>query len=108
MSNRNDFGLEPMEKRLISLVVAGYTGKETTQRLRLTARKFRRVLAQIFAKLGVSNRLELILFVIHHGIVETASQLRPESSSTVRAEARMGGSNPVMAHARGDEGAGSR
>jgi DNA-binding CsgD family transcriptional regulator len=65
-SSSEDFGLNPFERQLIALIVAGYSSEEATQSLGISGQALRQHLVSIFNKLNVSNRLELVLFALHH------------------------------------------
>lgn len=67
---RQDFGLTTRERRVIALVIAGYTNKDLARRLRIGESTARRYLTNVFDKLGVSNRLELVLFAIDQGVTK--------------------------------------
>lgn len=69
-ANGNDHGLTPLEKTIIALVLAGYTSKETGQRIGISGHRARQNLGNIIAKLGVSNRFELVLFALHNHLVD--------------------------------------
>ena len=73
----NQFGLEPHEKLLIELLAAGCTSKESTERLRINEQDLNKILATIFGKLEVSNRLELVLFATYHRIIDTVRTPTP-------------------------------
>jgi hypothetical protein len=47
--------------------------KEIARRLAITEDTVKRHLTSIFDKLGVSNRVELTLFAVHHGLVDGAA-----------------------------------
>jgi len=47
--------------------VAGYTNKDLAGKLGISLQTAKHHLTNIFDKLGVSNRLELVLFAIDHG-----------------------------------------
>jgi DNA-binding NarL/FixJ family response regulator len=57
------------EKDVLTLVVSGYTNKDTAQKLSISEDTVKHHLTSIFDKTGVSNRLELALFAIHHHFV---------------------------------------
>ena len=63
-----EFGLTPLEKQVMALVLAGYTDKQSAQRIGLSERSVSKHLSGIIAKFRVSNRLELVLFARHHHI----------------------------------------
>jgi DNA-binding NarL/FixJ family response regulator len=64
-----DFGLTPREMQVIPLIAAGYTNKDLAQKLGITEHTAKHHLTNIFDKLGVSNRLELVLFAINHQLI---------------------------------------
>jgi DNA-binding NarL/FixJ family response regulator len=65
-----DFGLTPREKQVIVFVVAGYWKKDIAQKLGVSTQTIKRDVANIFNKLGVSNRLELLFFALHHRLID--------------------------------------
>ena len=75
-SRKGDFGLNPLERQLIALTVAGYTSEESTQRLGISEQALRWHLVNIYDKLKVSNHLELVLFAIYHQLID-AVQMPP-------------------------------
>ena len=64
-----DFGLTSREMQVIALIVAGYTNKDLARKLDISKHTARHHLTDIFDKLGVSNRLELVLFAIGHRLI---------------------------------------
>lgn len=73
------FGLTPLEKHIIASLLAGYTSKESGQKIGVSQSCVRRRLRGIIAKLGVANRLELVLFALHHHLIDSA-QISPRVS----------------------------
>jgi DNA-binding NarL/FixJ family response regulator len=67
-ANQN-FGLTPREMQVIPLIAAGYTNKDVALKLGITEHTAKHHLTNIFDKLGVSNRLELVLFAINHRLI---------------------------------------
>jgi two-component system nitrate/nitrite response regulator NarL len=65
-----NYGLTPREMDVIRAVVSGYPNKEIAGKLSISEQTVKHHITNIFDKLGVYNRLELTLFVLHHGIVE--------------------------------------
>jgi DNA-binding CsgD family transcriptional regulator len=66
-----DFCLTPREKQVIVFVVAGYTNKDIAHELGVSEQTIKHHVANIFDKLGVSNRLELSLFALHHRLTRS-------------------------------------
>jgi DNA-binding NarL/FixJ family response regulator len=64
------YGLTPREMEVIKAVVSGSTNKEIAGQLSISEQTVKHHITSIFDKLGVYNRLELTLFVFHHGILE--------------------------------------
>jgi len=65
-----DFGLTRRETQVIVFVIAGYSKKEIAQRFGVSTQAVKRDVANIFDKLAVSNRLELVLFALHHRLLD--------------------------------------
>ena len=53
----------------MQLVAQGYRNKEIGQKLLLSKHTVTNRLHDIFVKLGVSDRLELTLYAIHHRLI---------------------------------------
>ena len=56
--------LSDREEQVVSLVAEGMTNKEISQRLRLSEHTVKNYLFRIFDKLGISSRVELILYAL--------------------------------------------
>jgi DNA-binding NarL/FixJ family response regulator len=69
-AERKTFGLTPRERQVIDRVVAGYTNKDVAKEFSISEQTVKHHLTNIFDKLGVSNRLELVLFSITHNLVD--------------------------------------
>jgi two-component system, NarL family, nitrate/nitrite response regulator NarL len=63
---RKDFGLTPRELDVIAAIVAGFTNRDMAKKFSISEDTVKHHLTNIFDKLGVSNRLELALFAVHH------------------------------------------
>jgi len=50
----------------VSTVVSGYGNNDIAQKYAISVKTVKHHLTNIFDKLGVSNRLELALFAVHH------------------------------------------
>ena len=64
--------LTPKELAIIGLIVQGYKNKDIAESLDNSEQVIKNYLRSIFDKTGVSDRLELALFVIHHKILADA------------------------------------
>ncbi len=65
--------LTPRELEVLALVVSGYANRDIAQKLSVSEDTVKHHITSIFDKTGVSNRLELALFAIHHRLVGTSS-----------------------------------
>ena len=65
-----DFGLTARELRVIALVCAGYTDKDVAQKLEISENTAKYHLTNVFGKLEVTDRLELILFALDRGLIQ--------------------------------------
>jgi two-component system response regulator DegU len=55
--------------RVLSLVIEGNSNREISKKLGIREELVRNHINEIGRKLGVSSRLELVLFAIHHKLV---------------------------------------
>jgi DNA-binding NarL/FixJ family response regulator len=67
---RENYALTPREMEIIRAVVSGNTNKEIAFQFSISEQTVKHHIRSIFDKLGVYNRLELTLFVFHHGLIE--------------------------------------
>lgn len=65
--------LTPKELAIVGLIVQGYKNKDIAAELNNSEQVIKNYLKSIFDKTGVSDRLELALFVIHHHILAEAA-----------------------------------
>lgn len=65
-----DFGLNPIERQAISLTVSGYSSEESAAKIGITELALSQHLVDIFAKLRVSNHLELMLFAHYYDLID--------------------------------------
>lgn len=70
--DQNVFGLTARELEIVAAIVAGYSNKDVAQSFSLSQQTVKHHLTNIFDKLGVSNRLELALFAVHHQLVTSS------------------------------------
>jgi two-component system, NarL family, nitrate/nitrite response regulator NarL len=60
------------ELELVSAIVEGASNKDISRQLNLSEQTVKNHLSSVFDKVGVSNRLELALFAMHHRLLERA------------------------------------
>jgi DNA-binding NarL/FixJ family response regulator len=65
--------LTPKELRIVALIVQGYKNKEIATQLGTTEQVIKNYLRNVYDKIGVSDRLELALFTIHHRMLAEAA-----------------------------------
>jgi DNA-binding NarL/FixJ family response regulator len=65
--------LTPKEMRIVALIVQGCKNREIAVRLKTTEQVIKNYLRSIYDKTGVSDRLELALFTIHHRVLAQAA-----------------------------------
>ena len=66
---KRDFGLTSRERQVVALVCAGYTNMDLARKLGISENTAKHHLTNIFDKLGVYNRLELVLFAADHRLI---------------------------------------
>ena len=66
---RSRFGLTARELEITSAVVSGLSNREIAEKFVLSQDTVKHHLTNIFDKVGASNRLELALFAVHHGLL---------------------------------------
>jgi len=76
--------LSDRELRIISGVVQGYKNREIAAQLYTSEQMVKNALRNIFDKIGVSDRLELALFTIHHRILAQATASVPAAPAQRR------------------------
>jgi two-component system, NarL family, nitrate/nitrite response regulator NarL len=67
---KQDYGLRARESQIVEALVAGFANKEIAQKFSISEQTVKHHLSNIFDKLGVSNRLELALFAVHHRLAK--------------------------------------
>ena len=67
-NQRKTFGLTPRELQMVAAIVEGRTNKDIAEKFSISEDTVKRHLTNIFDKVGTSNRLELALFAINHGL----------------------------------------
>jgi len=59
--------LTPREEQVVALVAEGLSNRETARELSLSEHTVKKYLFRIFDKLGISSRVELVLYAVNHG-----------------------------------------
>ena len=65
--------LTPKEMRIVALIVQGCKNREIATRLKTTEQVIKNYLRSVYDKTGVSDRLELALFTLHHRVLAQAA-----------------------------------
>lgn len=65
---RQDNGLTDRELEIVRLVASGYKNKEVGETLRISERTVKTHLTNIFQKLGVRDRVGLVMFALRNGL----------------------------------------
>ncbi|MGA8763292.1 MAG: response regulator transcription factor [Candidatus Sulfotelmatobacter sp.] len=59
--------LTPREEQVVAVVAEGLSNREIARELKLSEHTVKKYLFRIFEKLGVSTRVELVLYAVNHG-----------------------------------------
>jgi DNA-binding NarL/FixJ family response regulator len=86
--------LSDRELRIIAAVVQGYKNRDIALQLYTSEQMVKNALRNIFDKIGVSDRLELALFTIHHRILAQATA-SVKTASPLRRSAKNGDTRPM-------------
>jgi two-component system, NarL family, nitrate/nitrite response regulator NarL len=80
--------LSDREMEVVQLVAQGFQNKEIGKKLFISGQTVKNHMAHIFDKLGVSDRLELALYAIHHLLIDepngNVSGSTPQPAESVR------------------------
>jgi len=90
--------LTPKEMRIVALIVQGCKNREIATRLKTTEQVIKNYLRSIYDKTGVSDRLELALFTLHHRVLAEAAA---DIGSKIEAEELANSSAAGVASMRG-------
>src|SRR5208283_2171770 len=91
--------LSNRELRIVAAIVQGYRNKEIALQLYTTEQMVKNALRNIFDKIGVSDRLELALFVVHHRILAQATASVAMKNARPRISQRENGRVVLLPHA---------
>jgi two-component system nitrate/nitrite response regulator NarL len=89
--------LTPRELRIIAAVVDGATNRDIAEQLAISEQTVKNHMSTIFDKVGVSNRLELALYAIHHKLLERGLERGGERRGRVPAAPLAAAQNPSVA-----------
>ncbi|HTR26962.1 MAG TPA: response regulator transcription factor [Terriglobales bacterium] len=67
VSSNGDLLLTPREEQVVALVADGLSNRDVAEELGLSEHTVKKYLLRIFDKLGVSSRVELVLYAMSHG-----------------------------------------
>jgi len=70
-TKKKTFGLTKREFEIIGAIVSGNSNKDIASKFAISEDTVKHHLTNVFNKVGVSNRLELALFAVHHKLVES-------------------------------------
>ena len=59
--------LTPREEQVVALVAEGLSNREIAEELKLSEHTIKKYVFRIFDKLGISTRVELVLYAVNHG-----------------------------------------
>jgi len=95
--------LTPKEMRIVALIVQGCKNREIATRLKTTEQVIKNYLRSIYDKTGVSDRLELALFTLHHRVLAQAAAdvgSRIEAEEMADSASQISGSGKIQSMAR--------
>ncbi len=73
--------LTPREEQVVALVAEGLSNRDAARELKLSEHTIKKYLFRIFDKLGISSRVELVLYAVNHGVPLGAEWLAAANSS---------------------------
>lgn len=87
------------EIHIMAAVVRGYKNRDIAMQLYTTEQVIKNSLRTIFDKTGVSDRLELVLFVLHHRMLAHATaSVRLDTDPPRQKRSVIGQANPAVFH----------
>ncbi|MFZ0960583.1 MAG: helix-turn-helix transcriptional regulator [Terriglobia bacterium] len=75
--SKKGFNLTQLERQAIALIVSGYSSEEMAMKFGIGEPAVRQHVTCICDKLSVSNEFELILFALHHRLIDTHQSAQP-------------------------------
>jgi DNA-binding NarL/FixJ family response regulator len=67
LNSRGSTLLTPREEQVVALVAEGLGNRDIARELKLSEHTVKKYLFRIFEKLGVSTRVELVLYAVNNG-----------------------------------------
>jgi len=67
LSSAGNSLLTPREEQVVALVAEGFGNRQVAEELKLSENTIKKYLFRIFDKLGISNRVELVLYAVNNG-----------------------------------------
>jgi DNA-binding NarL/FixJ family response regulator len=67
--NAEKYKVDGQDLEILSLIIGGHTNRVIARKLSISEESVERRLQGISRRFGISNRLEMVLFTIHHGLV---------------------------------------
>ena len=83
--------LTPREEEVVALVAEGISNREIAQKLKIKENTVKKALLRIYDRLGVSNRVELVLYALTHR--ENAKRVVPTMTPGYPTSSRLAPSN---------------
>jgi DNA-binding NarL/FixJ family response regulator len=84
LNSRGSSLLTPREEQVVALVAEGLGNRQIAEELNLSPHTIKKYLFRIFEKLGVSTRVELVLYAVHNGDPRQAQWLAGYSQLSPR------------------------
>jgi len=75
LNSRGNSLLTPREEQVVALVAEGMGNREIARELNLSEHTIKKYLYRVFEKLGISSRVELVLYAVNHGDPRNAEWL---------------------------------
>jgi DNA-binding NarL/FixJ family response regulator len=72
LAGRDENGLTERELEIVRLVASGFKNKEVGAQLTISERTVKTHLTNIFQKLGVRDRVGLVMYALRHGLTRAA------------------------------------
>jgi DNA-binding NarL/FixJ family response regulator len=91
INSRGQVVLTPREEQTVALVTEGLTNREIARELNLKENTVKKSLLRIYDKLGVSSRVELVLYALSHWHARTSDSVQQaRTPESVQDEQRVG------------------